>query len=325
MAEWLFEAGLGEDRAILIKDGKIIEARIELPGLRAGTTADARLTEIMLPGRRGIATLASGEEVLIEPLPRHVTKGALVRIEIVREAGTEAGAVKRAKGRATDRPLSTGPSLADRILNARHMTARDPDLFEEAGWSECIEQATRGAVQFPGGMLRISMTPAMTLIDVDGELPAFELGQAGARAAGYAIRRFDIAGNIGIDLPTVGGKDERAAIARALDEVLPQPFERTAVNGFGFLQVVRPKQRNSLPELLASDPIGAATRSVLRKAQRSGIIGAARLVVSVSVASRLSERHASHIEALARSVGGKVSVRVEGGLAMHAAFVEASS
>ena len=43
MAEWLYEAGIGEARAALVEDGAIVEARIELEGLRAGTVEEGRL------------------------------------------------------------------------------------------------------------------------------------------------------------------------------------------------------------------------------------------------------------------------------------------
>src|SRR3546814_3730244 len=85
-------------------------------------------------------------------------------------------------------------------------------------------------IGFAGGALRISLTPAMTLIDIDGDLPPAELARTGAEAAGAAIRRLDITGSIGIDLPTMGSKAERQNAAEALDAALPPPFERTAIN-----------------------------------------------------------------------------------------------
>ncbi|MDP9087035.1 MAG: ribonuclease, partial [Pseudomonadota bacterium] len=45
--------------------------------------------------------------------------------------------------------------------------------------------------------------------------------------------------------------------------------ERTTVNGFGFLQIVRPRPRPSLPELLCADPVGAAARAALRRIERT--------------------------------------------------------
>jgi hypothetical protein len=40
------------------------------------------------------------------------------------------------------------------------------------------------------------------------------------------------------------------------------------MNGFGFLQIVRPRPRVSIPELLRADPLGAATRATLRRLER---------------------------------------------------------
>src|SRR4051794_16907223 len=42
LAEWLYEAGIGEARAALVEDGRILKARIELDGVRAGTVAAGR-------------------------------------------------------------------------------------------------------------------------------------------------------------------------------------------------------------------------------------------------------------------------------------------
>src|SRR3546814_2041594 len=58
--------------------------------------------------------------------------------------------------------------------------------------------------------LRIFLTPAMTLIDVDGSLPPAQLGPKGAALAAKAIRRMGITGSIGIDLPTMNNKDRKS-------------------------------------------------------------------------------------------------------------------
>ncbi|MEJ8631170.1 hypothetical protein P0F65_17835 [Sphingomonas sp. I4] len=53
MSEWLYEAGIGEARAALVEDGRIVQAAIELTGtLTVGTVAEGRLVEL-LPGRQG--------------------------------------------------------------------------------------------------------------------------------------------------------------------------------------------------------------------------------------------------------------------------------
>jgi ribonuclease G len=307
LVEWLYEVGIGENRAILVDEGAIIEAQIELPGVRAGTVADARLTSILVPGRRGIATLGCGTELLLEPLPK-ITEGAVIRVEIVREAIPEAGAVKRAKGRVTDAELGVGPDLATRIGAHRIVGPHDVDDFEQAGWSECLEAAATGVCAFAEGSLRIAQTPAMVLIDVDGPAALMPLALAGARAAAQTIRRFGLTGNIGIDLPTVSGKAERAAIAAAFDAALPLPYERTAVNGFGFLQVIRPRVRASLSEIILYDSVAAQARALIRQIQRSRSIGATELIVPASM-SEVIAKNPHWIGALSSHLGGMVRVK----------------
>ncbi|PAX07827.1 ribonuclease [Sphingomonas lenta] len=272
MIEWWYEAGIGENRAALVEGDRIIEAAIELPGrLAVGTIAPARLVELG-PARQGRVTLDTGEEATLDPVPPAVTQGARLTVRVVREAIPEPGRPKLPKAVATDDAPAPGPSLLDRIaatdLPVRTLLPHQPDALEAAGWSELLDEAETGEIAFPGGSLRMSPTPAMTLFDIDGGPPLDRLALAGAQAAAAAIRRHGIGGSIGIDFPTLSGKAERQAVAAAVDAALPQPFERTAVNGFGFLQIVRPRPRASLPELLRADPIGAAARASLRRLER---------------------------------------------------------
>jgi hypothetical protein len=323
LAEWLYEEGIGENRAALVDGGRIVEAAIELPGqLRGGSIVQGRLSAIL--GRRGVVALGGGGEALLEPLPARITGGAAVTVEIVREALAEQGRVKPAKCRISEGPLAEGPSLLTR-LRASGETVRivqppEPDRLEQAGWSELLEEALTGDIAFPGGALRMSITPAMTLFDVDGGLPLPALAVTGATAAGQAIRRFGIGGSIGIDLPTLPAKGDRQAAAAALDGALPQPFERTAVNGFGFLQIVRRRERASLPELLQSDPAAAAARALLRKAERSSGSGSRALAAHPAVIAHI-EANPQWVQALERRLGTAVSLRPEPGLAISAGHV----
>jgi hypothetical protein len=308
LAEWLYEEGIGENRAILVEDEEILAAAIELPGeIRCGSVLSGRLVQIAIPGRRGIVASDQGE-VMIEPLPAALTEGQAVRVEIVREPIAEPGKAKFAKGRITDDEEKEGPSLAERIGSPPPLRPLGPDLFHEAGWDEVIGEAIEGVIDFGGGELQMSLTPAMTLFDVDGFLPPFELALAGAEAAAYAIRRLDIGGSIGIDLPTVASRDERLRVVAALDAVLPRPFERTAVNGFGFLQVIRRRERRSLPELIQWDEVGAAARDLLRTAERG--VGGCELVAAPAVIARL-RAEPGWLETLARRIGGPVALREE--------------
>jgi hypothetical protein len=322
LAEWLIEEGIGETRAILVEQDRIVEAALELPGeLRAGAVLSARLAKIQTPGRRALAALEGGGEALVEPLPSALTEGQAIRVEILRETIAEPGRVKLAKGRVTDEAPRSGPSLAQRLGRARPSPVPGPDLFEAYGWSELVDEALTGEIAFPGGSLRMSLTPAMTLFDVDGGLPPDELAVAGAAAAARAIRRFGLGGSIGIDLPTLAAKADRQAAAAALDALLPQPFERTAVNGFGFLQLVRRRERASLPEILQSDPVGAAARALLRQAERAPGAGPVTLRAAPAVTARIAA-NPQWLEELARRLGAAPSLQPDAALAISAGHAQ---
>ena len=276
LAEWRYEAGIGEARAALVEGTTILEARIELdrPGPRLGAVLAARLVEITQKGREGRVTFDGGEAML-SPLPPGITQGAALTVELIREAIPEAGRQKLPRATPADGPPRPGPTLLERItasgLPVRHCYAHEPDHLEAAGWSEVLEEALTGDIVFAGpagGVLRMSPTPAMVLFDVDGHAPLEPLALAAAKAVAAAIVRLDIGGSIGVDFPTLVGKAARAAVDAAIDAGLPQPFERTAMNGFGFVQIVRRRTRVSLPELLRTDPAGAEARALLRRIER---------------------------------------------------------
>ncbi len=288
---WLYEAGIGESRAALVDGDEIVEAAIELDAevLKVGLVARARLVEL-LPGRRGRITL-DGDEALINHLPPGITQGASLTVEIIREALPEAGRAKLAKALPSDLPPCLAPTLHERLmatgLPVHSPRAHEPDALEAAGWSELLDEAVSGEIVFPLGALRLSPTPAMTLFDVDGAPPLDTLAIAAAHAVARAIRRHGIGGSIGIDFPTIAGKAQRNAVAGAIDESLPQPFERTAMNGFGFLQIVRPRPRASIPEILRADPVGAATRAALRTLERTPPTASRRHTLPAAVHTRL--------------------------------------
>jgi hypothetical protein len=316
LPEWWIERGIGETRAVLVEDGEIVEARVELGGqVRTGAVIAAKLTCIGANGRNAVARAAGGAEYLLPRGAQGVTEGALLNIEVTREAIPGSEPWKRPLARVTAEELRTAPPLAGRELSfpAPH------DELAQVGWNDLLEEARSGIVRFAGGELRVSPTPAMTLIDVDGDLPAEELAVAGAREAARTIRRLEVGGSIGVDLPTVGSKAARLRAAAAIDAMLPQPFERTAVNGFGFVQLVRPRARASLLEL-AQDAAGFEARVLLRRAAFE-TPGGKRLVAHPAVVKAL-EGHDGWVDALARQIGGAVELRSDPTLPMSAGYAE---
>jgi hypothetical protein len=303
-------------------------------GLRAGTIVAARLTRKADASGRGLVMLADGTAAQIVPVPAGMTEGSSLLVEIIREAlpegsGTKPLRVRIAPPGAAPMP---GPDLLTRVGASGVRVQRlglglglglGPDLLEQNGWSEALEEATSGIVARPQAMLRISLTPAMTLIDVDGAGSAADLAIAGAKLSGRTIRRFGIAGSIGIDLPTLTGKADRQAAAAALDAVLPQPFERTSVNGFGFLQIIRRRIRLSLPEQLAADPVLAAALALLRRAERATGHGALTIHAAPGVTARLGPRQ-DWLDALAARIGAPVALREDARLAISAGYASRS-
>ena len=314
MPEWWIERGIGETRYALVEDGEIVEARIELEGaVKAGSVIAARLKQVARP----TIAIGGGVEYLLPRGAPGITQGAALNIEITRQAFPGSEPWKRPLARVTDAPTAEAESLSGRDLT--FPSARDDLGFH--GWNDMIEQARSGIVQFAGAELRISPTPAMALIDVDGYLDTDELAVRGAAEAARAIRRLDVGGSIGIDLPTTRSKAVRQAAAKAIDANLPQPFERTAVNGFGFVQIVRPRLRASLVELAQDRALFEARALVRRTAFEPP--GPKQLVAHPAVATVL-EAHAEWFDALARQLGGAISLRADPTLPISGGYAEAT-
>ena len=276
----------------MVEDGQILAAEIERddPYPRAGAVLRARY-EAPLVGRRSILVkLDGGGEAMLEPVPAGIGPGSRLTVEVVRQwfvASDRASKAMKVRAVPDDTALRDGPSLRDRItqtgLPIRHLRAFEPDLLEQAGWSELLEEARTGRVDFPGGSLDIQLASAMTLIDVNGAIEPGMLAIEGAKAAARAINRLRLSGSIGIDLPTVADRAVRKRAAEALDELMRGPFERTAVNGFGFLQVVRRQSGPSLMHLMQGERGRAEALALLRRAERDPHPGPIELIVPTDV------------------------------------------
>lgn len=302
MPEWIIEEGIGETRAALIEGDEIIEARVRRGGvIPAGTIMEAKLVAVA----PRVTVEAGGEQFL---LPRGVTgvsEGGKLTIEVTREALGGAEAWKRGLAKMTDDSPRPAPPLAE----------GKPGRI--TGWDDLLEEARSGIVRFDGGELRIQPTAAMTMIDVDGWLVPDKLAQMAAWASARAIRRLDLGGSTGIDFPNVEGKEARQQIGDIIDHYLAKPFERTAMNGFGFVQVVRPRARASLIEL-AQDRAAFESRALLRRAERH--LGAATLTAHPAIIAMLETRP-GWIEALARHIGGNVQLNADPALSLSGGFI----
>lgn len=315
MPEWLVERGIGEERALLVQGDEVLAAKLRWPGeLHAGTVVAATLTHKTAQSRRGTALDEAGREILIDRIAPDVTEGSAITVEIARAAIAERGRLKRAHGR---------------VVSGAHQAEREDPFeggkvvrrFHAGPWEDIWDAAWDGEVAFAGGSLLFSVTPAMTLVDIDGEGSPRELALAAIPALARSLRQFDLGGSIGIDFPTIPDKTGRKTVDEALGAALEGwPHERTAMNGFGFVQLVARLEGPSLLHRMATSRMGMAARMALRRAELVSDPGAILLTVHPALDANLKP---AWLEELARRTGREVRIATDPGLALNGAFAQA--
>lgn len=315
MDEWLVEEGVAEHRAVTFKAGRIAAARVEWPGsVAAGWVVDARLASRTAGSSRGTAITASGEEILVDRLPRVASEGTTIRLAIVRAAIIGPGRLKRAQGRPTEANLAQ-PTLAEQ-LRSTGAAVRVVRRFEGHDWDELIDEALAAETQFPGGTLLFAPTAAMTAVDIDGDLTPEALASAAVPAIAAALPRFDLAGSIAVDFPTLPAKEARRRVDGALEQALAAwPHERTAMNGFGLVQLVARLERPSLLHLASWQRAGLVWRRLLRRAEGLEGPGSIQLAISPRLEPAIPPAHIAELE---RRSGKRVEVNTVATLALDA-------
>ncbi len=314
MAEWLIEDGIAERRALLVAGEQVLAARIAWPGeFTAGTRSAGKLTAKLKGTRRGVALLADGSEALVDHLPPNATEGQTLDLVITRAALAERGRLKRAQARVAGADMSSPASPFPEGRLVRRLPA--------GLWDEVWHAASAASIHFPGGEILLSVTPAMTLIDIDGIGSPREVALAAIPAITRSIGWFDLGGNIGIDFPTLQTKDDRRAVDAALAAALASwPHEATAMNGFGFVQLVARLAGPSLLHRFAHHRLGMAARMALRRAELAADANGAGRVIELRVHPGLKAKlKDAWLAELARRTGREVRIEADPALAIEAA------
>lgn len=306
---WLIEEGIGETRSLIVKRGEVLAAKLIWPGeCVAGQVHEAQLIEKLAGAKRGLVTLANGTEALISALPSGISEGAQGRVTITRAPIAERGRLKRAQARWLDETSAPRDPIAPDDLKVRS--------FDAGLWEDIWQAASSGSISFAGGEILCSVTPAMTVIDIDGDLPPRELAMAAIPAIAKAIHWFDLGGNIGIDFPTLQTKADRRAGDDALAKALGDwPHECTAMNGFGFVQIIARLEGPSLLHRFATSRTGMCARYALRMAERAQGIGPVLLLTfHPALKSKLKSEW---IDELSRRTGKQVRIATNPALALE--------
>ena len=305
----LIETAPGAARALVLDGDTVLEAHIARADepLPVGLITPARLAS--RSGPRGVVVMA-GHEALLEPAPADWPEGQTRLAQVLRPARPDGAREKQARVVAHDGPAQPAPSLAQRLAGhaVTEVPVHGPDLLAQAGWDAVVEEALSGRIDFPGGRLLLAQTPAMLVIDVDGAGDLARLAEHAAAAVAAAIRRHGIGGPVVVDFPTLAGRVARAAVDAVLTENLPQPFEKTAMNGFGLVQIIRPRRQLSLFEETRRP--GFAGLELLRRAMR--LVGAVRIEATAPVIDWLTA-HPALIAETARRTGGTVALQASDG------------
>lgn len=322
----LWDDGPGEVHAGLLEGGKLTEFRIirkrrNAPNLAAGEVHTARIGGRISNGAT-LVTLGGGAEALLQPSAQQ-SEGSLVAVVVSRAAIPEPGGWKRAVVRlaagvesraepgwhgsvgAEARLLAAMAEGADAIICPDAYAAVaiaaalpdcpvpiriDPSAIDDADFDTLIEHAVAGEFAIDGGRISVERTRAMTVIDVDGDSAPRTLNLSAARAIPQVLRLLDIKGPVGIDFVTLNSRAERLELDAALAEAaFPLgPNERTAINGFGFCQLVRARLGPSVPEILCETTparlsVESRALALLRAARRAQGQGTRQLVGTTPV------------------------------------------
>jgi hypothetical protein len=346
----LWDAGAGEIRAGVIEAGKLTEFRLvrlrrrEEALIAAGEHYTARIVQKLGQGA-ALVSLGGEAEAVLDPCPPG-PEGRLIAVEMLRPPIPEPGRWKRAKVRVLEGGIAAtqacwhpspepweafllrAAQTVSEIICPTFQAAKDVEgvvgdtlpvrvdaaAIDDADFDALIDCATVGEWPIADGMLTLERTRALMMIDVDGIGDPLILNLAAARAIPPLLRLMDIGGSVGIDFVSMRTKADRAAVDAALSEACSGLglVERTAVNGFGFAQIIRPRPRLSVPEILCGTTPGRLTLesraiALLRAAERSIGFGARQIVATPAMID-LIRQWPEEVAALHHQLGAAIEL-----------------
>jgi hypothetical protein len=312
MREIAFDVSPGETRAVLFEGGVAVELHI----FREGHAVIGSVIEARIVGKqsgRAFLQLATGEEAIISPAPSK-PEGQSVRVEITRARISEPGETKLATARLTDAaPVTAGVEEWQAALIQRV----DGAIAAGADFDDHFDIAQSGRADLDGATVWFERTKAGLVFDVDGNGDPFAINCAAAAGIARLLRLFQIGGAVMIDFVGMANKVARLAVADAFDSAStadPRAFERTAINGYGLMQVIRAKSGPSiLDTLFGTRRVSLCDETLilalLRAASRSQGAGVRRCLTTPALAAQLALPHWQPLIAqAARQAGAPIEI-----------------
>lgn len=294
MTELWIDTAPGERRAALIENGNIVEVHIQRDlHIALGEQGSGRIDR-KTPSGAYVVTDHHDEVLVRRSSPK--PEGARVGFEITREAICEPGRVKPPEAKLLD-DVSAANSDREQLWETGlkcfgDLPRRNADI------SAAFDIALAGASQVGDTTISFQRTKAGLVFDVDGIGDPMTINLAAAKEIARLLRLYQVGGMTMIDFIAVDSKDHRQAIAAAFDEAAAadsRPFERSAVNGFGLMQIVRARPRPSMLDQLFGTRIAALSDEtqalwLLREAARSSGFGPRTITASTAVANLLASK-----------------------------------
>jgi ribonuclease G len=282
MADWLEQRRIGETLRVLVDGDRALELHLrrDADPLPLGWTGEAIVRSHA--GNRALVA-CGGDEAWLTGNPR-LPVGSRLMVRVIRAPIAEPGALKRAHVvPAGEAPASDVPATARRV-----------EYFDDS----LLEQATSSLLPFGDLLLSLERCRAGLVIDIDGQGDLVDLSVRASAHIARQLRLYQVGGTVLIDYPSLNSKAQRAQVDAALADALaadPRPVERTAMNGFGLVQLVRPRPGPSLIDQLCGTrregpSLETQMHALLWDAARSQGAGVRTLTAKPSLISRLEAR-----------------------------------
>jgi ribonuclease G len=165
--------------------------------------------------------------------------------------------------------------------------------------------------------IHFQRTKAGLVFDIDGIGDPLAINLVAAKEVARLLRLYQAGAMVMIDFVALERKHDRQAVAEAFDSAAAadgRPFERSAVNGFGLMQIVRARPRPSVLDQLFGTRIASLSTEtqglwLLREAARSKGFGPRTITAKADVANLLaSDKWAYLLQSCERQTGASLAI-----------------